>query len=563
MRAQYPDAVVTYTYDSMGRTTRIDDSQGGSVEWSYDGQGRIISERTPSGLVSYTYNADGQRSSMTVEGRTPVNYGYDNLERLQTITQGADSFTYEYDLVSRISSLTRPNGVKTIYQYDPAGRLARMAHNDAGNLAIEDQQYHYDADGNVVSIISLAANPVLPEAKVNTTADANNRITQAGAFSYAFNDEGQTTTRTNPQGSTQYEWDSRGRMTRATLATGQVVSYSYDALGRRASRTENGVATNFVYDGQDVVLDKVNNVAAVDFLSGQGLDDKLSQTSSSAGPLYFLSDHLRTTMALTNAAGAVVEREQYEPFGQTAGSGFTRYGYTGRERDQATGLLYFRARWFDPDQGRFVSEDPAGTAGGTNLYQYARNNPLRFHDPQGLWPTRFGYTTHQNSPGRVLKGTLSGEELALLQSSLYHADDSEWQTVPNSYRHAMTAGDDTVSHARWMANGFTRGQLSAAKKLFDKCKRKEAMFYLGLGMHAMQDATSPAHQGFQKYYGGAWELGAHIYSELFDPMQGSRLDNATMLAYRYAKGDLPMPDDFFNGLGYDQFDYAGQTWISG
>ena len=89
------------------------------------------------------------------------------------------------------------------------------------------------------------------------------------------------------------------------------------------------------------------------------------------------------------------------------------------------------------------------------------------------------------------------------------------------------------------------------------------MFYLGLGMHAMQDATSPAHQGFQKYYGGAWELGAHIYSELFDPMQGSRLDNATMLAYRYAKGDLPMPDDFFNGLGYDQFDYAGQTWISG
>ena len=87
------------------------------------------------------------------------------------------------------------------------------------------------------------------------------------------------------------------------------------------------------------------------------------------------------------------------------------------------------------------------------------------------------------------------------------------------------------------------------------------MYFLGLAMHAMQDATSPAHQGFQTYNGGAGELGAHIYSELFDPQGGSRLDNATAMAYLYATGSVPMPDDFFNGLGYDPYNFWNSTML--
>ncbi len=58
------------------------------------------------------------------------------------------------------------------------------------------------------------------------------------------------------------------------------------------------------------------------------------------------------------------------------GSALTRYGYTGRERDEATGLLYYRARWYDSQQGRFMSEDPIRFAGGLNLYAYVQNDPI-------------------------------------------------------------------------------------------------------------------------------------------------------------------------------------------
>jgi RHS repeat-associated protein len=117
-----------------------------------------------------------------------------------------------------------------------------------------------------------------------------------------------------------------------------------------------------------------------------GLDEKLRQ-SSAAGAFYFLQDHLGSVVALADATGKVAERMQYEAFGQSAGSQLTRYGYTGRERDELTGLLYYRARYYDPQQGRFLTPDPIDFNGGMNLYAYVANNPLSFIDPRGLAPT--------------------------------------------------------------------------------------------------------------------------------------------------------------------------------
>jgi RHS repeat-associated protein len=81
----------------------------------------------------------------------------------------------------------------------------------------------------------------------------------------------------------------------------------------------------------------------------------------------------------------VVERRSYEPFGGSAGSSRTRYDFTGRERDALTGLIYYRARWYDPAQGRFVSEDPAGFDGGLDKYAYVSNDPVNKTDPLGLY----------------------------------------------------------------------------------------------------------------------------------------------------------------------------------
>ena len=138
----------------------------------------------------------------------------------------------------------------------------------------------------------------------------------------------------------------------------------------------------------------------------------------------------------------------------------------------------------------------------------------------------------------------------MLTDGLYEADNSEYQTVPYSYRHAMTPGDKSKTDARKAANDFVRDNLEKAR---NATSAADKMKYLSLAMHAMQDATSPAHAGFRKYYGGKAELVSHVWEELFDPGAGSNLDKATEMAYKYYKGDLPMPKDFFDNLCADKY----------
>jgi RHS repeat-associated protein len=100
--------------------------------------------------------------------------------------------------------------------------------------------------------------------------------------------------------------------------------------------------------------------------------------------LYFQQDHLGSTSALTSASGNVAEQPRYEAFGNTVANSLTRYGYTGREQDSITHLIFYRSRWYDPQQGRFIGEDSVGTP--SNLYRYVLNNPIMNVDPKGENP---------------------------------------------------------------------------------------------------------------------------------------------------------------------------------
>lgn len=379
----YADAVVTLAYNAAGLPTQVDDSQGGTISWAYDAANQLLSETTAAGIVHYTYNTAGQLLSMTAADRPAVNYGYDTAGRLQTIQQGSETYTHTFDQLSRRTSLVRPNGVTTSYTYDTVGRVSRLTHSDAANQPLEDYQYTFTADNQIDSITSLSPAGPRPEEATAGPADAANRVRQFGPNTYDFDAVGQTTRKTDASGTTQYSWDARGRLTGASLPGGQNVNYTYDVLNRRTSRSAGGATTQFLYDGPEVVIDRDNSGSAVDYLHGVGMDEHLRQ-SSPAGVLYSLQDQLGSIAALTNAGGNVVERQQYEPFGRSNGSSLTRFGYTGRERDSATGLLYYRARWYDSQQGRFLSEDPAGLSAGLNLYSYAGNNPILFNDPFGL-----------------------------------------------------------------------------------------------------------------------------------------------------------------------------------
>src|SRR5262249_36958829 len=104
-----------------------------------------------------------------------------------------------------------------------------------------------------------------------------------------------------------------------------------------------------------------------------------------------LDNHLGSASLELDAAGGLIASERYHPFGPTAYQAMNsaaevslkRYRYTGKERDEETGLSYHKARYYAPWLGRWTAVDPAEMVDGPNLYIYSRNNPIIFHDPTG------------------------------------------------------------------------------------------------------------------------------------------------------------------------------------
>jgi RHS repeat-associated protein len=142
----------------------------------------------------------------------------------------------------------------------------------------------------------------------------------------------------------------------------------------------------YLYDGSNVVQELSGTTVTANLING-GIDEVFMRTDSN-GAVNFLRDALGSTLALTNSSGSTLAQYAYEPFGNTfvtSGSSANSYEYTGREND-GTGLYFYRARYYDPQLGRFISEDPVEFRGGdANLYGYVWNSPLSFIDSFGRW----------------------------------------------------------------------------------------------------------------------------------------------------------------------------------
>jgi RHS repeat-associated protein len=301
---------------------------------------------------------------------------YDGLNRLTRLRNTTASATltdeqYAYDTANRISQLTDLGG-NHAYSYDSVDRVTSATYSGAAA-----ESYIYDGVGNRTA----------SHLSASYTYQPFNRVTSAGGATYTYDNNGNLLSKVSGTDTTQYAWDYENRLTQVTLPNGTVINYKYDALGRRIQRTTSaGADERYVYDGQNVIQDLNSSSSVVtSYLNGPGLDNHLRQTNSSNGTSYFLTDHLGSTVGLTDASGNLTESIGYDSFGNHVVSTNTRYTYTGRERDPDTGLMYYRARFYDPQVGRFLSEDPLGFGGGDiNLYGYVWQSPLRSRDPLGL-----------------------------------------------------------------------------------------------------------------------------------------------------------------------------------
>ena len=169
---------------------------------------------------------------------------------------------------------------------------------------------------------------------------------------------------------------------------GNTTYYTYRPDGMRATKSVGSDVTSYLYDGQSLVAEKVNDVLKVSYTNG--LNEVISRTEhdgETADTIFFLYDANCNVNAIVDEDGELVKTFDYEEFGALR-PGQTPYGNNqlqfaggvGHLTDDS-GLIYMRARYYDPAAGRFISEDPARN--GTNWYVYSNNNPISFVDPTG------------------------------------------------------------------------------------------------------------------------------------------------------------------------------------
>jgi RHS repeat-associated protein len=432
----YPDSTTAeYTYDLVGKILQVNDPTG-TYAFAYDNMGRLIGTSTTYSFLpntqltnSYSYDADSNRTGYTAPDGSTNTYTYDTLNRLTTLANSwAGSFGFSYDALSRETQMTRPNSVATNYQYNTLSRLLSVLHQ-AGSSTIDGASYTLDAAGNRTAntnqlsgvtsnytydkIYELTqvtqgtnttesysfdpvGNRTASLAIPSYTVNSSNELTSDSSASYTYDNNGNTLSETNSTGTTSYAWDFENRLSQVTLPnSGGTVTFKYDPFGRRIEKISPTTTSIFVYDGDNLVeTANASGGEVASYAQGQNIDEPLAMDRSGTID-YYEQDGLGSVTSLTATNGSVAQSYTYDSFGnQTASSGSLTnfFQYTGREFDKETNLYYYRARYYDPTTGRFVSEDPTRFYAGVDFYAYVRNRAVTLKDPTGLWASGAGIT---------------------------------------------------------------------------------------------------------------------------------------------------------------------------
>jgi RHS repeat-associated protein len=375
-----PTSTIGYGYDSAGNLATVTDSRAGTWTFGYDPFHRLTEEAGPGGTVTYSHNADGERTRMSVGGEEAASYSYDDDGKLTGVTTPAGNVSLTYNRDGRKSQTVLPDGDVERYSYDAAGQLTGIGYYKSSGEAIGDLQYVRDALGRVATIKGSEARVTLPSEVSEASYDAANELTSWNGLTSEHNADGELAS----EGSSTFAWNDRNQLT-GVAAGSNNWSYAYDPFGRRISKTVNGAETKYSYDGPNVLTETLAGATAT-LLNGLGIDQRFARTTS-AGTSSYLTDQLGSTIGLAGSSGTPATEYSYQPFGAASAIGTSSsndFEYTGRETEE-NGLQYNRARYYNPTVGRFISQDPLGSAGsGINLYRYVNDAPTNATDPSGL-----------------------------------------------------------------------------------------------------------------------------------------------------------------------------------
>jgi RHS repeat-associated protein len=322
---------------------------------------------------------------------------------------------YHRDLLGRLVSRGGTATDSAEFQYDAGGRLAGYGTISPVTQALSWRPaYSYDLGGN--------------RTDRSSTIQAGNRVTAHDGWQFEYDADGNLTRRVKAGVTDQtLVWNAFGQLTSVTTVGSGTVTFTYDGQGRRVRKAGPQGSVDYLYDGSELMAeaDAATGAIQAKYLYLPGVDQPYAMERDGVMYRYVLDD-LGSVVALAYG-DSVVNRYKYDPWGQAetaTGTVKNSLRFTGRELDAETGLYYVRARYYDPVVGRFISEDPTGLAGGLNLYAYARNSPLNFTDPTGLFacPTGFPKAMTSSEFGQLSpemrQELLLGECVTLLLESV-------------------------------------------------------------------------------------------------------------------------------------------------
>ncbi|EHN08747.1 hypothetical protein PAI11_44530 [Patulibacter medicamentivorans] len=392
----------SFEYDSLGRMTRAVDGGARTVEYTYDISSNPTGIKYPNGqTVSRTFDDDRLMTGVTDWLNHTTTFSYDPDGRLsKTEFPGGSSLA---DRVSRDNE----GGPLAIAFGDQAGSLGKLDYGrtDGGRVASEQAQnmpggttaFDYDQNGR----LSLAGTDTFSY----NAADGITKL--AGLEPLVYDDAGQLTVsnsganersfsfdslgaRTGESGAGQparsYGYDQRQLLTSAGETGQPTVEYESDADGLRARRSVGSAARAFTWDRTTSSLPLMLTEGGTSYIYGpDGL--AVEHVDGNGDVAFYHHDQLGSTRRLTDATGAVVAGFTYDAYGTVVtqtGTADTPLRFAGEYSDAASGLVYLRARHYDPRTGQFLTPDPLGAL-TKDPYAYAGNDPLNHADPSGLF----------------------------------------------------------------------------------------------------------------------------------------------------------------------------------
>jgi RHS repeat-associated protein len=419
-----------YTYDNNGNLNTVTDYRSNQTKtYTYDANDNVQSIKQGNHTLTYGYDTTNNVTSLEVLVGTQkflLGYEWDQAHQLTKMTrERANLITFQYHPTGLFDTLTYENGMVSKYQYDAAKRLEVLSFKK-GDQTIDSWQYTYDKNGNIKSksfskgttsydydwlnqltretltdgtVIDYEYDKVGNRTKKTVTKDGNATITTYG------HNKGNQMTSVNGTAVTydvngnrtkddryQYVWDTFGQLKEIKDLSGQTISkYTYDEDGKRISSTVNGVTTYFYYDGNHVIYETdANGNIIVEYTWGP-TGEPVSMTKNGT-TYYYQTNDRGDVIKLTDSQGNVVADYEYDAWGNIiAQSGSLAetnpYRYAGYRYDGNTKLYYLLARYYNPDQGVFLSRDPISgdlfEPSNQNGYNYANNNPVMYVDPEG------------------------------------------------------------------------------------------------------------------------------------------------------------------------------------